>query len=208
LKQEQLHQFDFGLKANYENIRGGASMYFAHVFDYITYLRISQLAIFNGYKYINTNQAALSGCEAFGEADLTSWLTPFFTFYYTQGTDLTRNEPLPNIFPMDVRVGFRIHEPTKTPTWGTEFTARMVQGQSRVAYFLGDFSTGGTNELPTGGFTVFDIRGYWAVTKNVLATAGLENVGDRYYREHLDYRSGGGVFQPGRSLYLGLRVTY
>ena len=84
----------------------------------------------------------------------------------------------------------------------------MVQAQNRVAYLLGDPTSGGTNELPSAGFTVFDVRGFWAISKNVLATAGIENLGDRYYREHLDYRSGGGVFQPGLNAYFGLRVSY
>ena len=135
-------------------------------------------------------------------------LTPFATFFYTHGQDLTRNEPLPNIFPMDVRVGLRVHEASRTPNWGTEFTARMVQGQHRAALTLGDPASIGTNELPTAGFTVFDVRTFWSLSKNVLVTAGIENLGDRFYREHLDYRSGRGVFQPGINGYFGMRVNY
>jgi iron complex outermembrane receptor protein len=208
LNQETLHQVDFGVKGNYENVRAGGNVYYARVFDYITYQRISSIGIFTGYKYINTPQAALIGGEGFGEVDLTEWLTPFATFYYTYGQDLSRNEALPNIFPMDVRVGVRIHEASRQPRWGTELNVRMVQGQHRVAATLGDPATLGTNELPTAGFTVVDIRGYYAITKNVLATAGIENLGDRFYREHLDYRSGLGVFQPGLNGYMGLRVNY
>lgn len=211
LAQERLNQVDFGMKANYENVRVGGNMYYAHVNNYITYQRLQDsLSAFTGYKYINTANAALTGCEAYAETDVTDWLTGFGTFYYTVGTDLTRNEPLPNILPMDARVGMRIHEPGRQPTWGTEFVARMVNAQTRVAYFLGDYSpiSAGTNELPTAGFTTFDLRGYWSITKNVLATAGVENIGDRFYREHLDYRAGRGAFQPGRNIYFGMRVTY
>ncbi len=208
LKQEQLVQVDFGLKGNYEYVRAGGNIYFAHVHDYITYQNVSSIGIFTGYKYINTNSAALGGVEAFGEADLTEWLTAFGTLYYTRGQDLTRNEALPNILPMDARVGLRFHEASKQPTWGTEITARMVDGQDRVALLLGNPASLGQNELPSAGFTIFDIRAFWAINKNVLATAGIENLGDRYYREHLDYRSGNGVFQPGLNGYFGLRVTY
>jgi outer membrane receptor protein involved in Fe transport len=42
----------------------------------------------------------------------------------------------------------------------------------------------------------------------MLLTAGVENLGDRFYREHLDLRTGRGVFQPGVNFYVGMRVTY
>lgn len=208
LDQEHLHQFDFGVKGNYENVRVAGNVFYAHVFDYITFQRFSQLAVFNGYNYINTAQAYLWGGEMYGEADLTDWMTPFATLAYSRGHDITRNEALPNIYPLEARAGLRIHEPGRTPNWGAEFNARMVQAQNQVAWTLGDPATYGTNELPTAGFTVFDVRGYWSVTKDVLLTAGVENIGNRFYREHLDYRSGGGVFQPGLNAYFGMRVTY
>lgn len=208
LKQETLNQVDFGMKSNYEYVRAGGNLYFAHIQDYITYQNVSTLGIFTGYRYINTPSAVLGGGEAFGEADLLDWLTAFGTLYYTRGQDLSRNEALPNILPLDSRVGLRIHEPGTQPRWGSELGVRMVGPQNQVAYLLGNPASGGTNELPTAGFTVVDIRGYWAITKNCLATAGIENLFDRFYREHLDYRSGGGVYQPGINGYFGLRVTY
>ncbi len=39
---------------------------------------------------------------------------------------------------------------------------------------------------------------------------GVENIFDRLYREHLDFRnqSGLSVFQPGATFYLGANLTY
>jgi len=37
---------------------------------------------------------------------------------------------------------------------------------------------------------------------------GLENVGNLQYREHLDLRTGMGVFQPGVNFYFGMKVMY
>jgi len=60
--------------------------------------------------------------------------------------------------------------------------ARVVTGQESVAVSL--------NEVTTPGFTVFDIRGFWRARENWLLTAGVENVGDIQYGEHLDPISG------------------
>ena len=67
-----------------------------------------------------------------------------------------------------------------SPTPEVEVTARSVMGQHEVAATLG--------EVPTPGFTVFDLRGFWQVTPNLLLVSGVENFGDKFYREHLDPR--------------------
>jgi iron complex outermembrane recepter protein len=219
LDPERLHQFDVGVKANYERFRGGAHAFFSWVQDYITYqphpfgrefFTINDVEFNEGtfnlqtrlreFRFKNTGLATLLGGEALGEYDVRPWLTPFATLSYVQGYDETIHEPLPSITPLEARVGVRIHDPSKAPRWGLEFLARLVDEQSLVAASLG--------EQLTGGFTVFNVRGYWQVRDNVLLTAGVDNLGDRYYREHLDLRTGLGVFQPGINFYFGMRVNY
>ena len=51
-------------------------------------------------------------------------------------------------------------------------------------------------------------RAYWQVRDNFLVLAGVENIGDRQYREHLDLRTGNGVFQPGINFSAGMKVSY
>lgn len=83
-----------------------------------------------------------------------------------------------------------------------EFSARVVDNQDLVAVSL--------LETPTPGFTVFDLRTYWEVTSQLFVTAGVENLFDRDYREHLDIRIPDGIalYQPGRTIYLGGQLTY
>ena len=63
-------------------------------------------------------------------------------------------------------------------------------------------------EQETPGFTVWDLRGYWQVKKNLLLVGGVENFTDKFYREHLDLRTGKGVFQPGQNFYFGIELSY
>jgi len=212
LKPEQLQQLDLGIKANYTRFRGGASGYFAFVHDYITYQSQGPFTfdispqfndlqtVFNQYRYKNTGLATLAGFELYGEYDWYCWLTPFVTMGYVDGRDQTISEPLPGIAPLETRLGLRIHDPDKQPRWAVELLARVVDTQDRFAESL--------LEQRTGGFTVFNVRGFWQLCDNVLLTAGVENFTDRNYQEHLDLRTGLGVYQPGINFYTGLRINY
>jgi iron complex outermembrane receptor protein len=109
---------------------------------------------------------------------------------------------LPGIPPLEFRLGIRIHEPQPSSRWGLELAARLVDDQDRVAASL--------LEQPTPGFTVWDLRGVWRCSDGLRAVAGIENLFDRNYQDHLDYRSplGVTVLEPGRNMYVGTEVTY
>ncbi|MDZ4782625.1 MAG: TonB-dependent receptor [Planctomycetia bacterium] len=186
-------------------------------------------------KYVNTDLATLTGAELFMEYDWTSRWTPFATLSYVEGRDHTRNgdfatreassgqsservyglergafsgvagsdeEPLPSIVPLESRLGLRFHQASDQPRWELEFQARVVAAQNRVATSL--------LESPTAGFTTYDLRGRWRATDQLLLLAGVENLADKQYREHLDFRSPSGisVFQPGISFYSGVELNY
>jgi outer membrane receptor protein involved in Fe transport len=186
-------------------------------------------------KYVNTDLATLAGGEAFAQYDFNRWITPFATIRYVDGRDLTRDgdfatkpagagtssvrtygksrgyysgvsgageEPLPSILPLESRLGFFFHEPQPKPRWTVELAARVVDDQDRVATSL--------MELPTPGFTVWDLRGYWQATRNLLLLAGVENFTDKNFREHLDFHSATGISvdRPGITFYFGSELVY
>lgn len=238
LNPERLHQVDLGVRADYGTFRAGFSGFYAFVNDYVTFESTGQaqgkiglppdiLPNALSVRFVNTDLATLVGFEAYGEVDVNDWLTPYSTFTLVQGTDRSRGgrgatldivqgdgvttvpvntalfpdqEPLPNIAPPEGRLGFRLHEAGRNPTYGVDFASRIVLPQTRVALSL--------LEEKTDAFFVYDVRTFWQVRRGVLLTAGVENILDRYYREHLDLRTGFGVFQPGRTFYLGAEFRY
>ena len=230
LSPERLTQFDLGLRADYEFLQFGANAYYASIRDYITFdLNKSGAGLIQAV-YTNTDRATLVGTELFGQMELTAWMTPFATLSYVQGIDQTardrrrsqglassrRDDPLsgfrkaatealPQIPPLESRLGFRLHSESKTPWWQLELSARVVAGQNNVATSLG--------EIATPGFTTFTARGFVRVTQTWLVTAGVENLGDKNYREHLDPISGnlqnvGSLFRPGTNYFFGVQATY
>lgn len=189
-------------------------------------------------KYVNTDMATLMGAESESEVNLTSLTTAFLNLKYVEGEDRTRNgnfataaadgfgpstrdptrprgffadptlatadqEPLPSILPLDVRVGLRIGSPEVDAPWGVEISSRIVDNQDRVAASL--------LEMPTPGFTIYDLRGFYRPQGSLLLVAGVENFTDKAFREHLDFRSFDGsivVLQPGANFYCGGELTY
>jgi outer membrane receptor protein involved in Fe transport len=219
LNPEQLWQLDLGLKAEYETFRFGVNGFYSWFHDYITFQELPGTTAngIRGIAFVNTNRATLSGFELYAEWDMFDYLTPFVTANYVEGRDYSPpypQQPLPGIYPLEGRLGFRFHEPRRSPRWGMEFLMRMVAGQNRIANSPGETAIvglpnpGGLGEQPTPGFTVFNVRGFWQVNKAILLTAGVENLGDRFYREALDLRTGLGVYQPGISFYFGTQVSY
>jgi outer membrane receptor protein involved in Fe transport len=178
--------------------------------------------------YVNTDRTSLVGFELAGEQDVTTWLTGFGVMSYVQGQDHTRlkpsrvaslireregidpdtprsfnaavaSEPLPSIPPLETRLGIRVNEPS-CQRWAVELEARVVDAQHRVAATL--------FERPTPGFTVWNLRAYWRPYERLTVYGGVENLGNRFYREHLDYRPGLGVWQPGISFYATAELFY
>ena len=187
-------------------------------------------------KFVNTDLATLSGFDFFAEFDLNKRLACFGTVSYVEGRDRSRNgefatrqagpgpttqspglprgsysgivgasrEPLPSMRPMESRLGLRLHEPSERPRWSTELSLRVVDGQDRIATSL--------LETTTSGFTTWDVRGFWQARESLLLIAGVENFGDRTYREYLDFRSSAAnrftVLQPGANFYFGTELSY
>ena len=112
------------------------------------------------------------------------------------------SEPLPSILPLDSMVGVRWHSAEEIPTWGLEFYARIVDGQTRVAASL--------LESATPGFSTFNANGFWRYSDDLTFWFGAHNFTNTHYREHLDFRSpsGSSVFQPGAAFFFASELTY
>lgn len=222
LRPELLKQIDLGVQMDYDRTKAGVTWFYGWVNDFITYDLTTPAdpegGLINGAAFVNTDLAILSGIEAYGRHDLADSLAAFGTLTYLEGSDKSREkaargwpdprssvsgsneEALPGIPPLDSRIGLLFHDPRPLEVWGVEASVRMVARQRRIAVSL--------QEIETPGFATVDLRGYRRFGKNLLTTAGVENLTDRYYREHLDYRSGLGVYRPGINFYFGAELSY
>lgn len=239
LNEEKLIQFDLTLDYENDVVRAGVRGFHGWALDYITFEATQVLPgnLQSSYRYVNTDLATLTGGEAFLELFPKAMVSPFLTMRGVEGRDRTRDgdfatsngasgipsqqttgqdrgffsgiaggdaESLPNISPFEMLIGAKLSDPSATPQWNMVLSARVVDNQDRVATSL--------LELPTAGFTTWDLRGTYQPNQldGWLMVAGVENFTDKAYQEHLDFRSQNGVrvLQPGVNFYCGADWTY
>jgi iron complex outermembrane recepter protein len=239
LKEEKAWQVDLGARYDAGGLRLEGAAFHAWVEDYITFENMRSTPDQVDLKFVNTDLATLAGVELSAEWDVETWLTPFATLQYVAGRDRTRRgdfatrpnspgmpservpglprgsfsgvpasdaEPLPGIAPLESRLGIRLQEPGDRSRVGMEIAARVVDNQDRVATSL--------RETPTPGFTIWDLRVQARPRENLTLIGGVENILDRTYREHLDFRplsptlAALPVFRPGVNFYFGSELRY
>jgi outer membrane receptor protein involved in Fe transport len=142
------------------------------------------------YRYTNLNRATLAGGEIRAQFPVSDWLTINADLAYVKGVNhdpsrflfetnqvvpIKGAEALPGIYPFNATLRFLLAEPEEQQ-WGVEVVARLVHGQDFVADSMG--------ELPTDGFTTFDVHGYYQFNPRLRVTASILNLFDRDYTEH------------------------
>lgn len=149
-----------------------------------------------GYQYVNLDRATLVGGDLYAEYWLTDWFSLYGNMAYVRGTNqhpvaflsdpsqdsrqgtlmpLGGTEGLPGIYPLTGLAAIRLREPLHDK-WGVEFSSRMTARQTHVAASI--------SELPTGGFAVFDLQGYYAFREHVRFTLAVTNLLNKDYTEH------------------------
>lgn len=221
LDPERLWQIDAGLA--YDNgagTRAAFNAYHSWVIDYITYrgFAVRDPTGARLIRYISTPLATLVGCEAKLEYDLSSTWTAIGAMHYVEGQDQTLDAPLWGISPLEGQVGLRWHDAEDPNYLGAELLVRMVDQQDRLGVLrTGNLSDVGqeTFETRTPGFTTVNLRGYWNPSERVRLIAGIENLLDRTFLQHLDNRLGADTidgtsfpgafaYAPGITPYLGV----
>ncbi len=214
LDPERTYQADLGLDVATPRFNGSVNGFVRYHDDYITILPApavaSALPLTPDLVFTYTNgQATFWGVEADAQARVHPTLRIRVRGEYLWGRDesFADDEPAYGVMPAQARVGARW-----MPLEGTFFldgTLRAVAEQTRVASIR--------NEGETDGFTTVDLTVGGRLLGSVSLRAGVTNVFDATYREHLNARAvrfdvlsaeEGQAFipEPGRSVFV--RVQY
>jgi outer membrane receptor protein involved in Fe transport len=224
LRKERAWQIDAGIDYEDDIWRGKLHAFGSWIDDYITYQGnlVSPPIGARLLQTINTDYATLAGVEASGEVNVTPMLSTYGSISYVDGRDHGIDRALPQISPLQARIGIRWHDPADQPQWGTDFGFRIVDNQDMVG-FVHAVAVGGGGpvqvETPTAGFMTAYLRGYYNVTENMNVVGGIENLFDKTYLEHLDLRlpnetingqtfANTAVYSPGITPYIGVEWTH
>jgi iron complex outermembrane recepter protein len=128
----------------------------------------------------------------------------------TRGTNATDDRPLAQIPPLESRLSLAY---TQT-RWSLGGLVRAVASQGRFALNQGNIV--GQDLGASKGFAVFSVNGAWTPTGRVRVAAGIDNLFDRAYAEHIS-RAGGllagyvqatRVNEPGRTFWAKVDLTF
>jgi len=201
LEPEKSNQLDAGMIHAGEKWRAGLALFYARIDDFI--LTRNNMTARN-------IDATTHGLEADTSYALSGRWKASATLAWTRGDNETDGVPLAQVPPLEARLGLAYDD----RTWSFGLLARAVDNQDRVD--VGSGSIVGQDIGPTPGFTVYSINAGYRPKKGTLITAGIDNLFDKTYAEHIS-RAGAAVAgyaqtmrvnEPGRNFWLKASLAF
>jgi iron complex outermembrane receptor protein len=211
-RTEKTTQLDVGAHFNGDRVTASISGFYSWIKDYnLIQSNVSKAAgMMTRLAVINRNiNATTWGGEISAAWMLAEDWKLDGSLAYVYGKNTTDNVPLGQMSPLDTTVG--LNYDNKVISAGTLW--RMVAAQNRFAINEGNIV--GQDIGRTGGFGVVSLHAGWKPYKGVQLTAGVDNLFDKLYAEHLS-RGGSSVLgyvtttrinEMGRSLWVNARFT-
>jgi hemoglobin/transferrin/lactoferrin receptor protein len=223
LDPETFHTFDLGVRAKYSSWQASAFGFYTIIDDFIgrvpSALTPADLGLPPGTVILekdNLGDGWVYGFEIALAYRLTEEVTAFGDWGYARGRVEqikstappfeVDDDPMGKVGPNTVHVGLR-YEPKGSRVW-VEGLVTVADRQSHLSFQEGlPGGAGDGQRIPgkhgTPGYTVYTVRGGWAVTEHLTTTVAVENVTDKDYRQH-----GSGVNEPGTNFIFGADVRF
>ena len=206
IKPEKTTQLDVGLQYKTQDLEAWVSAYAGVVHDYILF-DYTQTA--SQAQNIN---ARIMGGEVGAAYQLTSHWKADATLAYAWGKNTTDGKALPQMPPLDTRLGLTYSE----DDWSAGALWRVVARQDRIDRNAGNVV--GKDYGKSAGFGVFSLNGAYRINKNLKVSAGVDNLLDKNYSEHLNMAGNAGygypssdptaINEPGRTLWTKVDVSF
>ena len=152
-------------------------------------------------RFVNIEDAFKTGFEINWRQQILVNLEHQAGIAYTYAQDLERDEPLPEIAPLDFR--YTLSGSYLDGKLLPELTFRHVLEQARISEEFG--------ETETPAFSVLDIRLAYQFSDSGRITTGINNAFDENYYEHLNRSVRGNnlpIFAPGRNVFASVNFTF
>lgn len=198
INPETNYELDLVLGYEREKIAVELTLFGSYLDNYITSVKTDlkpRLATSPGVRqYVNLDEAFKTGAELAFRQKISSHFSHSLQLAYTYGQDLGMDTPLPEIAPLDIRYALMGH--FLDGKLHTEANLRLVSDQNRVSESFGE----GT----TPGFTLVDLDASYPIGSKILIKAGVQNLLDETYYEHLSRPIGTDktpMYSPGRNYF-------
>ncbi|MDH7605791.1 MAG: TonB-dependent receptor, partial [Melioribacter sp.] len=198
LKSEKGKSIDFGLRYYSSHLKITSSIFF----NYFNNLVSEMPGKFEGRNaFIKTNigEARIYGFDFNADYNFYHNHILYATASYVKGDDITANSNLPAIPPLNGIIGIKIDLFEKLQA---DFSSTIFTAQNKVA----------ANEMTTPGYAVFNLSLNTYTLKfsslKLRVYAGVENIFNKNYRNHLSTTRGSITIEPGRNFFINLIADF
>ncbi|MGV8931800.1 MAG: TonB-dependent copper receptor [Luteimonas sp.] len=210
VKPEKTTQLDLGLQYRTHDVDAWVSAYAGRIDDYIGF-RYRAGGMMGMVSSIANIDAKIRGAEAGVAWRPAQHWTMGGTLAYAWGEHRDDGRALAQMPPLETRLSLG-YDDTR---WSMGALLRGVARQDRVS--PGEGNVTGRDLGPSAGFAVFSLNGGYRYDARMQLTAGIDNLFNRTYSEHLNL-SGSADFgypaepvrihEPGRTAWVKLDIAY
>ncbi len=210
VKPEKTTQLDLGLQFHGRALDAWVSAYAGRIQDYILFAYRSGGMMGSSTRAGNAD-ARIAGAEAGLEWRPVHGWKLGSTLAYAWGENRDEQRPLPQIPPLEGR----FTASWEHARWSTGALLRVVGRQNRVA--LDEGNVVARDLGPSAGFATLSLNGAYRISDGLRASAGVDNLFDRAYAEHLNLAGSADfgfpadpvrINEPGRTFWLKLDYRY
>ena len=209
LRPEKTTQLDVGAVYTHEGTQAWVSAYAGSVRDFVLF-RYKTGGMMGSVTQASNVNARTRGGELGISQRLGQHWKAGATVAYAWAENHTDGGAMPQIPPAEARLSLAYD----TPQWSAGALWRVVAAQKRVAKDQGNVTS--RDFGPSSGFGVLSINGSYRLSANARLAAGIDNLLDKTYAEHLNLAGNAGfgyaantrINEPGRQVWLKLNLVY
>lgn len=187
-KPEKTTQLDFGIQYAQGPIELWASGYAGWIRDYMLFdYRPGAMMLMSSVRNVN---ARIMGAEIGGSHRFAPGWKADASLAYAWGKNTTDGRALPQMPPLEARfsVGYEQGDWSSAALW------RVVKSQGRTDNMRGNVT--GKDFGPSSGFGVFSFNSAYRINSNWKLSAGIDNLFNKKYSEHLNLAGNAGFGYP------------
>jgi len=210
VQPERTTQLDVGTSYRTRRMEAWISAYAGRIDDYILFTYHAGGMMGLRSSVVNVD-ARIHGAEAGVEFRPVDAVKLASTLAWAWGENSDANTPLPQMPPLELRLSASY----EAQDWNVGLLARMVASQDRVA--IGQGNVVGRDLSPSPGFATLAINGSRKLGQHFRVSAGIDNLFDRAYSEHLNLSGSADfgypadpvrILEPGRTAWVKLDFAY
>ncbi|WP_420825086.1 TonB-dependent copper receptor [Pseudomonas nabeulensis] len=210
VKPEKTTQLDFGAQYKTSDLEAWASGYIGRVQDFILFdYKPGMMGTTSQARNVD---ARIMGGELGAAYKLTRHWKADATLAYAWGKNSSDGKALPQIPPLDARLGLTYSE----DDWSAGALWRVVAAQNRIDQNKGNVV--GKDFDKSAGFGVFSLNAAYRINKNFKVSTGVDNLFGKAYAEHLNLAGNAGfgypandpqaITEPGRTLWTKIDMSF